>query len=165
MIRAHMVISPSDCAARRALNGGYFVTLTRQERYRRRLAMVTECGREFLLDLPEATYLAPGAGLLLEDEGVVVVRAAREPLLKITAATPLALTKLAWHLGNRHTPAEVTDGAIYIQPDHVLADMVRGLGATVSELSRAFEPEGGAYGGHGAVHRGHHHTHDRDGGE
>ena len=85
-------------------------------------------------------------GDVLEVEcGLIEVRAAPEPLLEIVANDAQGLSRVAWHLGNRHTAAELTDGAIYIQPDHVLEHMVEGLGAMVKHISRAFEPEAGAY--------------------
>ena len=74
----------------------------------------------------------------------------------------LALARVAWHLGNRHTPAQIEEGRILIQPDHVLAEMVEGLGAHVHRVKRPFEPEGGAYGGHGPLHASHHHHHHGD---
>jgi len=132
------------------------ITLDRQSRYRRRVLLTTDSGRELLLDLPEATYLAHGDGLVVEG-GVVLVQAAAEDLLEIHAHDALALATIAWHLGNRHTPAEITRGAIYIQPDHVLAELVVQLGAHVHRVRRPFEPEGGAYGGKGPLHSGHHH--------
>lgn len=134
------------------------ITLDRQSRYRRRVLLTTDGGRELLLDLPEATYLAHGDGLAVEG-GVVLVKAAAEDLLEIHAADALALATIAWHLGNRHTPAEITRNAIYIQPDHVLAELVEQLGAHVHRVRRPFEPEGGAYGGKGPLHSGHHHGH------
>ncbi len=154
MTIASSVIPPTDV---RPDETNRFVTLTREERYRRRIVMTTDCGFQFLLDLPEATYLADGSGLLLETGDIVCVRAAAEPLLEIRAENAALLMRLAWHIGNRHTPAEITAYALYIQPDHVLADMVHGLGGTVAEVTRPFEPEGGAYGGHGALSSGHHH--------
>ena len=94
----------------------------------------------------------------------VRIRAKPEPLLSISAAGPLALLKLAWHLGNRHTPAAVEADRILIRPDHVLAAMVTGLGGAVAEVHEPFQPEGGAYGdghGHGHGHdHGHGHSHD-----
>ncbi len=132
------------------------ITLDRQSRYRRRVLLSTDGGRDLLLDLPEATYLAHGDGLAVEG-GVVLVKAAAEDLLEIHASDALALATIAWHLGNRHTPAEITRGAIYIQPDHVLAELVEQLGAHVHRVRRPFEPEGGAYGGKGPLHSGHHH--------
>lgn len=133
------------------------ITLTREERYRRRIAWQTDDGMPFLLDLAEATYLPDGTGLALDDGSTILVRAAPEDLLQITSADPPTLARIAWHIGNRHTPAEITADAIYILPDHVLAEMVQGLGGVVSRVSRPFEPEGGAYGGHGTLEHGHHH--------
>ena len=154
MIRATTIIPQFDDRLTRA---GETITLAREERHRRRIALTADNGAEFLLDLPEAAYLPNGCGLLLEDGGVILVRAADEPLMQITAPDRLTLARITWHIGNRHTPAEITEDALYIQPDHVLAEMVRGLGGSVAEVSRPFEPEGGAYGGHGALERGHHH--------
>lgn len=154
MIRASSVILPPD---ERLAHCSRTITLAREERYRRRIVMTADDGFQFLLDLPEATYLPHGAGLLLETGDTICVQAAEEPLLEIRADHPRLLMRLAWHIGNRHTPAEITTDALYIQPDHVLAEMVRGLGGAVREVSRSFEPEGGAYGGHGTLDIGHHH--------
>ena len=156
MLRATQVIAPEDT---RIAAAAMTITLTRENRYRRRVAWQTDCGTPFLLDLAEASYLAHGAGLVLDDGAIVRVKAASEPVLCITASESTALARIAWHIGNRHTPAEITANAIYIQPDHVLAEMVRGLGGTVADDMRPFEPEGGAYGGHGSLESGHHHHH------
>jgi urease accessory protein len=156
MLHAGSVIRKAQLGPRAFLDT---ITLDRQSRYRRRLVLKTDSGRELMLDLAEATYLADGDGLLLRDGGIVLVKAAAEDLMKIHAADALALARIAWHLGNRHTPAQITPSAILIQPDHVLAEMVEGLGAHVHRVKRPFEPEGGAYGGHGPLHSGHHHHH------
>lgn len=168
MKRATTIIPSGDGRLANAKKLGS-ITLTREERYRRRIVCKSDEGDAFLLDLAEATYLPDGTGLELDDGDIVVVRAAPEDLLQVTALEIDNLMRIAWHIGNRHTPAEVTAEAIFIQPDHVLADMVRGLGGTVAEVSRPFEPEGGAYGGHGSLERGHHHgsshhdhAHDHD---
>jgi urease accessory protein len=133
------------------------ITLARAYRHKRRIALETDQGQAFLLDLPEATYLAHGDALVLEDGRLIQVVAAAEPLLEIHTHDATALARIAWHIGNRHTPAEVTASAIYIQPDHVLEEMVIGLGAHVHHVTRPFEPEGGAYGGKGPLQSGHHH--------
>ncbi len=133
------------------------VTLDRQARFRRRIVMTTDQGAELLLDLPEATYIAEGDAFVLANGDLVAVKAAPEELMEIRARDPHHLMRIAWHLGNRHTPTELADGALYIQTDHVLADMVAGLGGEVRAVLRPFEPEGGAYGGHGPLHSGHHH--------
>ncbi len=154
MRRATRLIFPPDD---RLATASATITQPREDRHRRRLAMTANDGTAFLLDLPEAAHLANGCGLLLDDGSIVRVRAADEPLLRITAPDRLTLARVTWHIGNRHTPAEITGDAVFIQLDHVLAEMVRGLGGVVEEVLRPFEPEGGAYGGHGALEHGHHH--------
>ena len=139
------------------------ITLDRQSRYRRRLAMTSDRGRPFLLDLAEAACLESGDRVRLEDGSEVEVRSAPERLLEISAPDRHALMRIAWHIGNRHTPCEIAERALYIQDDHVLADMVRGLGGTVKKVERPFEPEGGAYGGKGPLEHGHHHHAHGDG--
>ena len=129
------------------------VTLAYLERHRRRLRLVTDQGEAILLDLAKARLLGEGDGLLLEDGGIVEVRAALEELLEIRAGTA-GLPRLAYHLGNRHLPIQLLEGALLIRRDHVIAEMVRGLGGEIAEVMRPFTPEAGAYAG------GHHHHHD-----
>lgn len=124
------------------------ITLDHEARGRRRLAMTTDGGLAFLLDLPRPMNLDDGDALQLEDGRLVQVRAADEEVIEISAGTPLRLAKIAWHLGNRHTPAEVTEDAIYVAPDHVLVEMVRGLGGAARPVRRPFRPEMGAYHSH-----------------
>lgn len=137
------------------------VVLDFDARHRRRMAMTGERGLEFLLDLPEAVALKDGDGLVLEDGRVVEVKAALEPLAEITAADASTLTRLAWHLGNRHLPAEIAADRILIRRDHVIEEMVAGLGGKLRLISAPFEPEGGAYGqGHAHGHsESHSHSH------
>jgi urease accessory protein len=135
------------------------ITLDRAGRYRRRVALTTDGGQPLLLDLPKATYLADG-DLLVAGSNRIMVRAATEPLMEVRADSAAQLARIAWHIGNRHTPAEVADNALYLQLDHVLAEMIAGLGGHVQMVVRAFEPEGGAYGGHTTLSRGHHHHGD-----
>ena len=87
-------------------------------------------------------------------EGEIAIEAAPEPLLEITAPD---LTRIAWHVGNRHTPCQIEAGRLLIQPDHVIADMLARLGAVTREVLEPFTPEGGAY-GHGRTHS-HDHGH------
>ncbi len=141
------------------------VVLDFDERYRRRVAMTAVGGLEFLLDLPEATMLRGGDGLRLEDGRLVEVVAEPEPLAEIRAADALALIRVAWHLGNRHLPTEMTSKALRIRRDSVIEAMAEGLGARVIALEAPFNPEGGAYakgdGGAPSSHgRGHDHDHD-----
>lgn len=136
------------------------VTLDYDRRTRRRMALTGAKGLEFLLDLSEAPVLRAGDGLKLSDGRIVEVRAAPEALLEITCADERALARVAWHLGNRHLATEIDARVLHIRADHVIAEMVRGLGAAVRSVERPFNPEGGAY-GHGAVHgHGHHHPHE-----
>jgi urease accessory protein len=128
------------------------VTLDFDDRFRRRRRYVGERGLEFLLDLEEAVPLRDGDGLLLEGGGVVLVRAAPEPLVEVRAETPEKLARLAWHLGNRHLPTEIRADALLIRDDHVITAMLRGLGAQLRLVQAPFNPEGGAYGGHDHEH-------------
>jgi urease accessory protein len=134
------------------------VVLNFDDRHRRRLAMEGERGLEFLLDLPEATALRHGDGLVLEDGRMVEVRAKPEPLLVVTAKDAHHLARLAWHLGNRHVAAAIEGDRILIRPDHVLAGMLIGLGGEVAAIEASFDPEGGAY-AQGHAGNGHHHDH------
>jgi urease accessory protein len=125
------------------------VTLSYHDRHRRRLQMHTDGGMAFLLDLPQATYLQDGDYLALEDGRYVRIAAACEHIMDVTAATPEALARLAWHVGNRHTPVQVLDGGVLrMAYDHVLDDMVQGLGGCVCKGIAAFSPEPGAYHSH-----------------
>jgi urease accessory protein len=139
------------------------VTLDFDDRFRRRRRYVAESGFAFLLDLEEAVPLRDGDGLLLEQGGVVLVRAAPEPLVEVRAPTPALLMRLAWHLGNRHLPTEIQAERLLIRDDHVIVAMLQGLGAELRKVDAPFNPEGGAYGEHNRQpghHHGHHHDHD-----
>lgn len=141
------------------------VTLDYDTRHRRRLRLRTDGGVPVLLDLPRAVAMADGDGLQLDDGGWLRVQAAPEEVVEITAPSRHALMRIVWHLGNRHIPTEIFSDNVYIRPDHVLEEMVIGLGAAVRHLRAPFQPEGGAYGGHGHSHghahggHGHHHEH------
>jgi urease accessory protein len=127
------------------------VRLDYDHRTRRRIALKCARGLEFLLDLAKSQVLHAGDGVRLEDGRIIAVEAAAERLLEISSADARALARIAWHLGNRHLAAEIGTQAIHIREDHVIADMVRGLGAEVRSVERPFSPEGGAYaagGGH-----------------
>jgi urease accessory protein len=121
------------------------VVLDFDGRYRRRVAMTGVRGLEFLLDLEEAAKLRGGDGLRLEDGRVVEVVAEPEPLAEIRAADALAMTRIAWHLGNRHLLTEMLPKALRIRRDPVIEAMAAGLGARVIALEAPFNPEGGAY--------------------
>ena len=131
--------------------------LDRDDRHRRRIVMRTAGGLAFLLDLPEARVLMEGDAVELGDGRLVAVRAKPERLLEITADDHAHLVRIAWHLGNRHLPTQLLGDRLRIREDHVIADMLVRLGARVTAVEAAFDPEGGAY-GHGAV-MGHDHSH------
>lgn len=165
MTNPDVMIRATRILRREHLSGGEIVdrvVLESGERHRRRIALRGAGGLGFLLDLPEAAVLDDGDALVLEDGRLIWVEAAPERLLEIRAVSDHALKRLIWHIGNRHIPAEIGAEAVWIADDHVLADMVRGLGGTAEPVERPFRPEGGAYsGGHGHdhPHGGHHHQH------
>jgi urease accessory protein len=169
MLRATSILRKAAVRPERVADS---VTLDHEGRHKRRVALTTDGGLALLLDLEKAAVLQDGDALKLEDGRLVRVKAALQKLLEITAENPKRLLKVAWHVGNRHTPAEIGESAIYIEDDHVLAEMVRGLGAAVRPVERAFAPERGAYeGGHGghdhgrhdhAPHEHHDHEHGHD---
>jgi urease accessory protein len=125
------------------------VTLVHDERRLRRKLLTLARGDEVLVDFPFPTTLGHGDRLVLEDGRTAEVIAAPELLHEITGADPSHLVRLAWHLGNRHLPAQLEDERILIKRDHVIRDMLIGLGATVSDVSEPFFPEHGAYHSHG----------------
>ena len=128
------------------------VTLAYLDRHRRRIRLVADSGAAFLLDLPRAQHVADGDGLELDSGGYVRVCAAPEPVLEIAAADRESLLRIAWHLGNRHLPLQVTGDRLRIREDHVIAEMVSGLGGQITHREAPFDPEFGAYAG-----AGHHH--------
>lgn len=137
------------------------VVLGFDDRHRRRLAMTGTRGLEFLLDLEEAVALRGGDALVLDDGRLIEVVAAPEPLVEIRGTDPHHLVRVAWHLGNRHLPTQIVGKGLRIRRDHVIEDMVRGLGARVIDIEAPFDPEGGAYAGGGhAAHAHDHHGHD-----
>lgn len=124
------------------------VVLTYEERFLRRKVLMTQGGARLLVDLPQTTSLDHAGVLLLATGDEILVEAAPEALLEIKAQD---LTRIAWHIGNRHTPCQIEDARLLIQPDHVIADLMNNLGAEVREVIEPFTPEGGAY-GHGRTH-------------
>jgi urease accessory protein len=122
------------------------VVLDADERHRRRITLTGERGTRFLLDLPQATALRDGDGLVLDDGSIVRVAGKPEPLLEIAAAGTHDLARLAWHIGNRHADLQVVGDRLRIRRDHVLEDMLRGLGARLTPIEAPFDPEPGAYG-------------------
>jgi urease accessory protein len=124
------------------------VVLDASERHRRRLVLTAERGTTLLLDLPHATTLKDGDGLVLDDGAVVGVIGKPEPLYEIAAPNACELARLAWHLGNRHADVQLIGGCLRIRRDHVLAAMLERLGAQVTAIEAPFDPESGAYSVH-----------------
>ncbi|SLN22759.1 Urease accessory protein UreE 1 [Pseudoruegeria aquimaris] len=137
------------------------VALTYEGRLLRRRRLEADDGTAFLVDFPATASLDAGDAFVLEDGRLIEVLAAPEALLEVRGGN---LTRLAWHIGNRHTPCEIAEDRLWIQADHVLAKMLETLGASVRPVERPFRPEGGAYGhgrtfGHAHGH-GHEHGHE-----
>jgi urease accessory protein len=132
------------------------VVLEASDRNRRRIVLTGEKGTEFLLDFEKPVTLHDGDGLVLDDGSIVLVAGAPESLIEIAAHTPNEFVRLAWHLGNRHTDVQIVGGRIRIRRDHVLEDMLRGLGAHLHALEAPFDPEpsGPAHEHHGHGHGG-----------
>jgi urease accessory protein len=121
------------------------VVLDASERHRRRLVLTAERGTRVLLDLPHATTLKDGDGLVLEDGALVCVVGKAEPLFEIAAPSASDLVRLAWHLGNRHTEVQIVGERLRIRRDRVLAAMLERLGAHLTAIEAPFDPESGAY--------------------
>ena len=131
------------------------VTLSYDDRHRRRIVMTGDNGLHFLLDLEKTTELRDGNDLLLDDGRHVRVLAAKELLMKVTAKDSHHLLTIVWHIGNRHLPCEISAKHLILRHDRVIFDMLEKLGASVQKIEEAFNPEGGAYG----VGRTHSHEH------
>jgi urease accessory protein len=145
------------------------VKLDHDQRTRRRMVYTTEAGRPILLDMQRPVRLKDGDLLRIEDGTLVRVDATPEPLLEIHAHSTAQLVRIAWHLGNRHLPTQLVPGAdggtLRIRHDHVIAEMVEGLGGHCHAILAPFDPEGGAYEGKGAStghHHHHHHEHEHE---
>ena len=134
---------------------GEAVTLTYDNRFRRRMAMVADGGSEFLLDLPAAVELRDGDFLVLTDGRHIRIVAASEKLMRASGSDPKHLARVAWHVGNRHLACEIHEDHIVLAYDHVVEDMLRKIGCLVEVFEGAFNPEGGVY-GQGRTH-GHSH--------
>jgi len=131
-----------------AISADGFITLDYEGRFLRRKRLVTDEGEAFLVELPETVSLSATDGFILDDRRIIAIRPKPEPLLKITHNH---LPRIAWHIGNRHTPCQIEQHYLLIQQDHVLENMLELLGATIEKLEAPFTPEGGAY-GHGRTH-------------
>ncbi|NIC40134.1 urease accessory protein UreE, partial [Aquabacterium sp. A08] len=154
------------------LNRAASVTLDWDQRQKSRFDCVDSQGRRIGVFLPRGTVVRGGDALLTHDGSLLKVVAAPQTVLRITHCsaygTPFDLIRAAYHLGNRHVPIELQPDHLKIEPDHVLADMLRQMHLIVNEVREPFEPEAGAYGDAGAHgspggHAGHGHAHAHDG--
>lgn len=149
MHRVLSIVTDYDRAAARDR-----VVLDADDRHRRRIVLTGENGTQLLIDFAQPVNLRDGDGLLLDDGTIVEVKGSAEHLIEIEAPNAFETVRLAWHLGNRHTDVQIVGTMIRMRRDHVLEDMLRGLGARLAPLDAAFDPEPASpYG------RGHHHGH------
>ena len=168
MLTINKLLPQGQGLARVLLQRAATVELDWDVRQKSRFAATDSQGRELAIFLPRGQAVRGGDVLVAEDGSMVRVIAAPQKVLKITACaehgTAFDLMRAAYHLGNRHVPIELQPDHLKIEPDHVLADMLRSMHMKVVEADLPFEPEGGAYGGHvtndGHSHHHHSHTHD-----
>jgi urease accessory protein len=128
---------------------GETLRLTFESRCKSRLRTRLASGEEVGLFLERGRVLRGGDRLLGKDGRIIEIVAAAESLMEAQSSDPLQLARAAYHLGNRHVAVQILPGSLRFGRDHVLGDMVRGLGLPVSEIDAPFEPEAGAYGAHG----------------
>lgn len=136
--------------------------LAHDQRALRRKLVTLDSGLDVLVDLPRTVALQTGDALRLDDGRFAEIIAAKEPLYAITGHSSAHLAELAWHIGNRHLPCQIESRSgipqrLLIGRDHVIKDMLEGLGATIGEISAPFSPLRGAYSGHDHGHAHHHH--------
>ncbi len=129
------------------------VELTFDTRQKSRFRATLNSGIDIGADLPRTGILRSGSFIATEQGDILRIDAKPERLMQVIAQSDFDLVKAAYHLGNRHVPLMLTPSALYFEPDHVLAEMVTGLGLTVAEIEHPFEPESGAYAQHGHEHR------------
>jgi urease accessory protein len=137
------------------------IVLAHDERHLRRKVLILQKGEQILIDLPDPIAFTHGDVLILEDGRMAEIIAAEEALYEVTPRNRQHLSELAWHLGNRHLPAQLEENRIVILRDHVIKAMLEGLGAKIIEIVAPFHPLRGAYhGGHGHDHDHHDHGHE-----
>ncbi|MCU0931612.1 MAG: urease accessory protein UreE [Serpentinimonas sp.] len=172
MLQVSKRIPQGQGLARALVNRAATLTLDWDQRQKSRFDATDSQGRHVGVFLPRGTVVRGGDVLLAQDGSFLRVVAAPQQVLRITACqahgSPFDLTRAAYHLGNRHVPIELQPDHLKIEPDHVLADMLRQMHLIVREVEEPFEPEAGAYGGHHGHGHGHahdhehHHGHDHD---
>jgi urease accessory protein len=160
MITATKLIAQGAGLAPVLLKRAHTCTLDWDTRQKSRFELTDSAGRQIGAFLPRGGVVRGGDVLLCEDGSMVRVEASAQPLLRITHCTahgtPFDLLRAAYHLGNRHVSMELKPSYLQIEPDHVLADMLRAMHLIVTPLNAPFEPEAGAYAG------GHSHAHEHD---
>ena len=127
------------------------ITLDYEARFLRRKRLISDSGEAFLVELQEVQTVSETDGFVLDDGRIIAIYPKSEPIMKITSSN---LARIAWHIGNRHTPCQIQQDHLFIQQDHVIEDMLIVLGAKIEKLEAAFMPERGAY-GHGRTHSHH----------
>ncbi|MBX3631335.1 MAG: urease accessory protein UreE [Acidovorax sp. SCN 68-22] len=167
MIQASKLVSQGQGLASVLRQRATTVELDWEVRQKSRFAATDSAGRDLGIFLPRGTLVRGGDVLVAEDGSLIRVIAAPQPVLVITHCrnhgTPFDLTRAAYHLGNRHVPIELQPDHLKIEPDHVLADMLRAMHLIVKAQDLPFEPEGGAYAAGHAHGPGHAHDHAHDG--
>lgn len=129
------------------------IELNFDTRQKSRFRATLENGDDIGADLPRTGILRSGSLIATDCGEILKVEAKPEQLMTVTSADSFELLKAAYHLGNRHVPLMLTPTALYFEPDHVLAEMVEGLGLRVELVWHPFEPESGAYAQHQHEHR------------
>lgn len=156
MLQISKIIPRGDGLAPVLVKRASAIELDWDRRQKSRFDGTDSLGREIGVFLPRGTLVRGGDVLVAEDGSMIRVIAAPQAVLRITPCTshgsPFDLTRAAYHLGNRHVPIELKPDHLKIEPDHVLADMLRAMHLIVDEVSEAFEPEGGAYSAEGHSH-------------
>ena len=165
MLTVNKLIPGSRGLAAVLLKRATTVELNWDVRQKSRFDATDSAGRALAVFLPRGTAVRGGDALVAEDGSLVVVKAAPQPVMRVTACPehggPVDLPRAAYHLGNRHVALEVKADHLQLEPDPVLADMLRAMHLIVREVSAPFEPEGGAYAAAHAPH-GHDHNHNHD---
>ena len=149
MIRGSEIVPLQDRAPADSLELSY------EQRFCRRKILQTNGGKAFLLDLPKPTELMSGYAIQLEDGALVAILEASEQIMRAWPERSQELARVAWHVGNRHTPCQIFDDHLVLKPDKVLADMLEVLGCRIDYAVGTFQPERGAFG----VGRTHSHEH------
>ena len=128
------------------------ITLNYNDRFIRRKKLVSDSKFEFLVNLPKTISVNKDDGFLLDDGNVILIKNAKETLIEIRSED---LTKVAWHIGNRHIPCQIETNRLLIHEDKVIENLIIRLGGSIKKISEEFSPEGGAYG----IGRTHGHKH------